>query len=144
MDIKNFLSPEQQGQIEAAISQAEEKTNGEIRVHISSGFDGDILDAAVAVFDKLDMDKTDARNAVLIYICPTKKEFAILGDEGINSKVSSDFWDATRDEMLKEFKKGDFAQGIINGVLKAGKSLSEYFPYTGHKNELQNHISFDD
>ncbi len=144
MDIKNFLSQAEQQAIEDAIRQAEQKTNGEIRVHLTHDFEGDILDAAVAIFDQLGMEKTKARNGVLIYICPGKKEFAILGDEGINSKVKADFWDATRDEMLLEFKKGDFAQGIVNGVLRAGKSLQEYFPFTGQKNELENHISFDE
>lgn len=143
--ISDFLTKEEIDRIESAIVRAEQVSSGEIRVHITTKQEyEDILLAAVDTFADLGMDKTAERNGVLIYICPVRKEFAIIGDEGINTLVGQDFWDATRDVMLTEFKKGRFADGIIAGVKQAGESLAKYFP--GKKssiNELPNHISYD-
>ncbi|MFN4298374.1 MAG: TPM domain-containing protein [Thermaurantimonas sp.] len=143
--LSDFLSPEEVERIEKAIEEAERVTSGEIRIHITSKQDYDeILLAAVDKFAELGMDNTQERNGVLIFICPVRKEFAIIGDEGINRVVGQDFWDATRDVMLAEFKKGRFADGIIRGVKQAGESLAKFFP--GKKsgvNELPNHISYD-
>ncbi|GCD77820.1 hypothetical protein JCM31826_13020 [Thermaurantimonas aggregans] len=143
--LSDFLTSEEIERIEKAIEEAECVTSGEIRIHITSKHDyDDILLAAVDKFAELGMDNTQEHNGVLIFICPARKEFAIIGDEGINRLVGQDFWDATRDVMLAEFKKGLFANGIIKGVKQAGESLAKFFP--GKKssvNELPNHISYD-
>lgn len=143
--LDNFLTADEIDRIEKAIVQAENVSSGEIRVHISSNQNyEDILLAALDKFKDLGMDKTHMRNGVLIFICPVRKEFAIIGDEGINEVVGQNFWDSTRDVMLAEFKKGRFADGIIAGVQQAGESLAKYFP--GKKdniNELPNHVSYD-
>jgi len=88
------------------------------------------------------MDTTRLRNGVLIYLAINDRNFVIFGDEGINNVVSDDFWDSTRDVMLTHFKKGDFKQGLIEGILKAGKQLETHFPWDDmDKNELPNKIS---
>ena len=143
--LTEFLTTDEINLIENAITEAERVTSGEIRIHITTRQDYDeILLAAVDKFSDLGMDKTLERNGVLIFICPVRKEFAIVGDEGINKVVGQDFWDSTRDVMLAEFKSGRFAEGIIAGVRQAGESLAMYFP--GKKNsinQLPNHISYD-
>jgi uncharacterized membrane protein len=68
--------------------------------------------------------------------------FAICGDEGINSLVASDFWDCTRDIMQEQFRKGNFKQGLIDGITRVGERLITYFPrQEGDSNELTNQIS---
>ena len=52
-----------------------------------------------------------------------------MGDKGINDLVEDDFWDCTKDVMLKHFKEGDFKTGIVEGVLRSGEVLKEYFPW---------------
>jgi uncharacterized membrane protein len=43
--------------------------------------------------------------------------------------------------MVSHFKKGDFKQGLIEGISKAGNQL-KIFPYQeGDTNELSNEIS---
>ncbi|MFN3952330.1 MAG: TPM domain-containing protein [Thermaurantimonas sp.] len=143
--LTEFLTTNEINRIESTIAEAEKVTSGEIRIHITTNQNyEDILLAAVDKFADLGMDKTRERNGVLIFICPVRKEFAIIGDEGINKVVGQDFWDSTRDVMLAEFKSGRFAEGIIAGVREAGASLARFFP--GKKNtvnELPNHISYD-
>jgi uncharacterized membrane protein len=94
------------------------------------------------VFEKLKMHETDLRNGVLFYVATESKKFAIIGDKGINEKVAADFWDCTKDIMLSHFKNGNFKQGLIDGVLRAGEQLKKHFPYQSDDiNELSNEIS---
>jgi uncharacterized membrane protein len=69
---------------------------------------------------------------------------AIIGDEGINSVVPTDFWESTKNELIFRFKRNEFAQGIIDAVNEAGKQLQQYFPVkSDDKNELSNEITME-
>lgn len=143
MNAKSFFSTEQQRQIVEAIKTAELNTSGEIRVHVENHCKGDILDRSVMVFNTLKMDKTAARNGVLIYLAVTDKKFAIIGDEGINVLVEHDFWNDVKDEMSRHFREGDFTGGVVNGILRVGEKLKAFFPYQNDDvNELPDDISF--
>lgn len=142
-NIKEFLHAEEQKEIITAIQQAERNTSGEIRVHIEKTPSKDVFDHAAEIFDFLEMENTLERNGVLLYVAIDTRELVILGDIGINDVVPSGFWETTKDAIISEFKKGDYKQGLINGVLSAGKQLTEHFPYKpGGGNELSDEISF--
>ncbi|MFN8241897.1 MAG: TPM domain-containing protein, partial [Bacteroidales bacterium] len=106
MNASTFFTDEQKSRIKSAISEAEEATSGEIRVHIETSCTGEVLDRAAWIFKKLGMHKTDLRNGVLFYLAVKDRKFAVIGDAGINSKVSEGFWDCIKDLMQKEFKEG--------------------------------------
>ena len=143
MGVKNFLTKEQQSAIVQAIVDAEKATSGEIRVHIESSCKGDVLDNATHVFKKLNMHKTALRNGVLIYLAVNNRKFAILGDAGIHAKVPEGFWDQIKETMAACFAKGDFTNGLTQGILMAGDKLKAYFPLAiNDTNELPNEISF--
>lgn len=140
---KDYLNSEDQARIISAIEKAELNTSGEIRVHIESKCKEDILDHAAFIFEKLEMHKTDQRNAILFYIAITDHKFAVIGDAGIHEKVGDDFWESVKNEMTSFFKEGKLADGLIGGIEKAGNELKSYFPYQSNdKNELDNEISF--
>ncbi|MCY2685896.1 TPM domain-containing protein [Salinimicrobium sp. TH3] len=140
--IEEFLNEEQEAEVVAAIRKAESRTSGEIRVHIEKTSKGNIWDRAMEVFHLLKMDNTKEDNGVLIYVAIDDRQFVIYGDKGINKVVPKDFWETTKDAIASSFKKGDFKQGLIDGILMAGKELQEHFPWSeGDKNELSNKIS---
>ena len=140
--VEDFLTKEEEQEIVEAIRMAEKETSGEIRVHIEKTTSIDAFDRAMEVFHLLEMDKTQLKNGVLIYVAVKDKTFVICGDQGINEVVSNDFWDSTKEIMVSHFKKGDFKQGLIEGISKAGNKLKLYFPYQqGDTNELSNEIS---
>ncbi len=140
--VEDFLTQEQEQQIVAAIRRAEKSTSGEIRVHIEKHTDLDILDRTKEVFHWLKMDNTIQRNGVLIYVAVEDHKFAIYGDQGIHEVVSQNFWESTKNSILKQFKDGNFTQGLIDGVLLAGEQLQGYFPWDhGDINELPDEIS---
>lgn len=140
--VEDFLSEKEEQEIVNAIQLAEKETSGEIRVHIEKTTSKDAFDRALEVFQLLQMHNTELKNGVLIYLAVEDKSLVICGDEGINDVVELDFWDSTRDLMLAHFKQGNFTQGLIDGILKAGEQLKLYFPYQeGDVNELSNEIS---
>ncbi|NQX99129.1 MAG: TPM domain-containing protein, partial [Flavobacteriales bacterium] len=81
---RDLFTQEQQNLIVAAVKEAELNTSGEIKVHIERKCKEDVLDHAAFMFDKLEMQKTELRNGVLIYLAVEDKKLAILGDAGIN------------------------------------------------------------
>jgi len=140
---KDLFTAEQKQQIVAAIREAEKNTSGEIRVHIDKKCKEDVLDRAAYMFDALDMQKTALRNGVVIYLATEDRQFAILGDAGINQKVPVGFWDGVRDLMISNFKQGKFTEGLSEGIKLAGEQLKKHFPHqTNDKNELADDISF--
>jgi uncharacterized membrane protein len=144
MKASSFFTKEQQAQILASVREAEKETSGEIRVHIETSFEGDVLDRAAWVFNKLGMHKTAERNGVLFYLAVSNRKFAIIGDAGINSKVPSGFWDEISNLLMKRFKENKFTEGLSEGIILAGKQLQTHFPYRKDDvNELSDEISFD-
>jgi uncharacterized membrane protein len=144
MKASSFFSKEQQAQILASVREAEKETSGEIRVHIESKLNGDLLDRAAWLFKKLGMDKTAERNGVLFYLAVSDRKFAILGDAGINAKVPAGFWDDISELMTKNFKEGKFTEGLSEGIIMAGEHLKLHFPHRPDDvNELSDEISFN-
>jgi uncharacterized membrane protein len=137
-----LLTPEDEREIVEAIRMAEKNTSGEIRVHIEKTTSMDAYERAMDVFHELKMDETELKNGVLIYLAVDDHHFVICGDQGINDVVQDDFWNCTRDLMIVQFKTGNFKQGLIDGITRAGEQLQSYFPWLeGDTNELSNEIS---
>ena len=140
--VEDFLSVEEEQEIISAIRIAEKNTSGEIRVHIEASSKIDPYKRALEVFFLLKMNNTKEENAVLIYVAVNDKKFVVYGDKGIDAVVPADFWNTTKDAMQHHFKDGNFKQGIVDGILKAGQELKEHFPWQiDDENELSNEIS---
>lgn len=143
--MKDTITPEDEQRIVAAIQEAEKNTSGEIRVHIENSCTIPVLDRATQVFAYLHMHQTKLRNGVLFYVALESRQFAVLGDGGINAVVPPNFWNEVTSLVIGYFKSGKYAEGLTKGVLMAGEQLKAYFPYSGDEtdvNELKNDISF--
>ncbi|MGJ8667346.1 MAG: TPM domain-containing protein [Patiriisocius sp.] len=140
--VEDFLTAEDEANIINAIRVAEGNTSGEIRVHLEATSELDPFERAAEVFDFLHMNNTKHSNGVLIYVAVEDRTLVIMGDKGINDKVSQDFWESTKDIIINHFKKGNITQGLVDGIIKAGEQLKKYFPYKANdKNELPDDIS---
>lgn len=138
------ISESEKKAIQEAIREAEKLTSGEIRVHIDKSCRGEPLKRAIEVFNKLKMHATKERNGVLIYLSFNDRKLAILGDEGIDKKVAADFWDSTKEELIRDFKNQQFIPGIIKSINEVGIRLKEYFPHQADDiDELSNEITLD-
>lgn len=140
---KNFFTAEQQQEIIHAIRDAEMHTSGEIRLHLEESCGNDVVERAAVIFQKLNMHKTALRNGVLIYVAVKDRQFAIIGDVGINEEVPEDFWDNIKEDMLVHFKQGQFVEGLKIAIETSGIELKQYFPRTADDvNEMSDEISF--
>ena len=63
------------------------------------------MERALEVFDELEMHKTAAQNAVLIYVGYKIIFVAIVGDKGIHQFVDVAYWQLQCDLMIEQFKQ---------------------------------------
>jgi len=144
MKASDFFTIEQHAQIRSAIKKAEENTSGEIRLHIETKLNGDVLDRAAWIFKKIGMHTTEARNGVLLYLAVSDKKFAVIGDQGINRKVNKEFWDDAKEIIQKHFREERYSDGLAEAILLIGQQLKDHFPHQKDDvNELSNDISYD-
>lgn len=143
MSVDGKFTEAERLKITGAIAKAEKNTSGEIRLFVEADCGENVLDRAAFIFRELKMHKTKDRNGVLFYLAMESRQFAILGDTGINSKVPTDFWYEIKMAMQNHFTEGDFVHGLSNGVRLTGEALQQHFPYhKDDKNELSNEIVF--
>ena len=142
---KTFFTDAEKQRIVEAIRKAEQRTSGEVRVYVESrNAYMDPMDRAAEIFYKLKMDKTDERNAVLLYVAIKDKELARFGEEGIYNATGAEYWNAAVRNMLLEIKAHDIIGGMVHCISSVGEVLHEKFPYNklDDKNELPDEIVF--
>lgn len=140
-----YISHSDNSRIVDAIRTAETRTSGEVRVFFESRCRFvNPIDRAAEVFFGLQMDRTDHRNGVLVYVAFKDRQFAIFADEGIYREMGTDYWNAEAGKMLSSFAKNDYVEGIITVIHDIGEALQSHFPYDqkGDKNELPDDIVF--
>ena len=73
-----FLTKEEEKTIIAAIKEAENNTSGEVRVHIEDRCKADDpINRAMEVFAELNMQETELKNGVIIYVATKDHKMAI-------------------------------------------------------------------
>jgi len=143
---KNILTGKEMSNIASVISEVEKETIGEIRVNIqkTKSFAErklSVYDLAVKKFFELGMDKTKDKTGVLIFLLLSDKKFQIIGDEGINKRVSKEFWDVLAIKMAEYFRNNKFVEGINHTIKEVGIVLKKEFPMkSGDTNELSNDV----
>jgi uncharacterized membrane protein len=143
---KAVLDKVAQQRVVDCIKEAESKTSGEIRVFIEHHCSYmDPLDRAKEVFANLSMEKTSAKNAVIIYIAHSDRQFALFGDTAIYEKAGGpEFWKKAAEKLTGHLKKNELVGGLCNCINELGAALATHFPYdpSVKKNELPDEIVF--
>ena len=141
-NVESFLTVAQEKNIVHAIQEAEKGTSGEIRVHIENKTKKPALVRAKEVFLSLKMDKTAQRNGILFYIATESRQFAIIGDEGIDQVIPKSFWDDEKALVTGLFAQNKNEEALVKGITKVGEKLKQFFPYQSDDvNELSDAIS---
>lgn len=144
MKTSEFISQLDEKRIVEAIRQAESLTSGEIRVFISRRRIANAMDAAQAHFRRLGMNQTKHRNAVLIFIAPRARKFAVIGDEAIHRCVGDVVWWHVVSGMEHFLKTGHGTEAVLSAVQEVGRALARHFPADGERgNELPDQIAKD-
>lgn len=117
-----------QAQVVAAIAAAEARTSGQIKVHVEASCGGDALARATALLHSLGLTATRHRNAVLVYLAPRDRKFAIVGDEGIHARGGAPLWERARAAMAEGLGRGSLGDGLVAAVAAVGAALAAEFP----------------
>ena len=142
---KEFFTDEEKQNIVDAVRNAEQRTSGEVRVFVESHCRYvNAIDRAVEIFENLQMQNTEQRNATLVYVAIKDRQLAVFGDEGIHQKVGNEYWANEVMKMINAFNRDNIAEGIRQCVLNIGEALALHFPYNRNtdKNELPDDIVF--
>ncbi len=112
-----------------AIGEAEAGTTGEIHVRLSKRlFERDPLQRAQNLFRKLDLGRTQHRNAVLIYVNLRRRKFAVLGDEGMHKAVGPLYWNELARELKQALLSTHPEVAIAHAVRHVGEVMRKHFP----------------
>ncbi len=144
--IYEYFSDDDFLRISKKVKETEKLTAGEIRISVKdeiafSEKKKSVKDLAETEFYKLGMNETRDKTGILIFLLLTEKKFYILADEGINEKVEQSVWDEIRDRMQRQFKTGNYLEGILSAIEEIGKILAQFFPIKpDDTNELSNKV----
>jgi uncharacterized membrane protein len=146
MQANSFLGTLDHERIVKAIEDAEARSRGEVRVHVSRQAVAEAQPAAARQFEALGMTRTAERNGVLLFVAPVSQTFAVIGDEGIHARCGPDFWKDVAAAMETDFRAGRYTDGIVKGVARVGEALATHFPReegTPDTNELSDEVTED-
>jgi uncharacterized membrane protein len=129
--------------IEQAIAESEREHSGEIRFAVEPALDTRPLlagqsarERALEVFALLRLWDTDERNGVLIYLLLADRDIEIVADRGLNVVQAAE-WEAICKSMEQALRRGEFREGVMDGVHAVSGLLARHFPRrAGDRNEL--------
>ncbi len=128
MKSNHFISHLQHEQIVEAIRKTERRTTGEVHVFVSHMTASDPLAAARMQFESMGMHRTPGRNAVLIFVAPRSRTFAVIGDQAVHQRVGDATWQTLVATMAEHFRNEKYMAAIVHGIERAGELLAEHFP----------------
>jgi len=100
--------------------------------------------AALSAFHRYGIHRTKHKTGILIYVSLMERMVVVLGDEGINSKVSESEWRNAVSIIIKGIKDGDVEQGVVNGIESCRELLKTHFPVASDDiNELPNNVIYE-
>lgn len=144
--LKDYLSEKELDEITSVIAEIEKKTSGELKLCIKRkrGYledDYTARELALNEFFNLKIHETADKTGILFFLIMEERKFEIIADEGINSKVSQNYWDELAGEMKAKFSQNHYSEGLINSIRKAGEILIREFPVKdGDVNELSDEV----
>ncbi len=88
---------------------------------------------------------TKGQTAVLIFVSLEEGQAAVVADKLIASKLPAAYWDKPHAMIMRGFKAGAHAEGIIEAIQEIGNQLASHFPrQSDDANELPNRPSILD
>ncbi len=144
--IYKYLNEDELKSIADKIGEIEKTTSGELVITIKekrSWLERKKSVRALAENEFIDAKIAQTKDAtgILIFIVIGAKEFCILADKNINSKVKQSVWDEIISNMSMHFKQENFCSGILEGINRTGKILEAHFPIQPDDvNELPNEV----
>ncbi|WP_395731943.1 TPM domain-containing protein [Prosthecobacter sp.] len=144
MNANQFIATIVDEQVIRAIQSAEARSSGELRVFVTDKSVEHPISEAWKTFERLNMRGTAQRNAVLIFVAPQARKFAIVADEGIHHFCKEAFWNQLAHQLSEGFKAGDYTGSLVRLIDDIGQALAVHFPrLENDANELPDEVLRD-
>ena len=101
-------------------------------------------DLAYRVFLQEGVFQTKDRTGMLLFMSFLEREAVILGDEGINKKVSPEIWEGILINLTSRMKRGNKKDAIIHTIQSMGNLLKQIPIQASDKNELRDDLRVGD
>ena len=147
-DARRAVSPELVARLGQYVSASEARHSGEVRICVESALpssyiwrDASPRQRAITLFGKLRVWDTERNNGVLIYLLLAENAIEIVADRALNSKVSTQEWQAITASMATAFQARRFEDGLTQALQEVSALLVQHFPLATdeqHRNELPN------
>jgi putative membrane protein len=124
-DLHRFVD---RNRVRAAIRRAESSTHAAIAVKISAHVDGDVHAAAMAELQARARSRKRGQVAVVFFVAPSRREFAVVGDASAHERLGQETWDAIVALVQEHFRAGDPTAGLVAGIEEIGRRLAHHFP----------------
>ncbi|MCC5814490.1 MAG: TPM domain-containing protein [Leptospira sp.] len=144
--VKKYFPAKSMERITAVISDSEKRHDAEIVFAIEpsippfaalKGYSA--RERSIDVFSNLRVWDTEANNGVMIYLLLADHDIEIVADRGVNRLAGAEYWEDVCHKMEERFRKGEFLEGVIEGIETITKLLEVHYPKTkGNANELPN------
>jgi len=101
-------------------------------------------DVAYRIFLQEGVFRTKERTGMLLFMSFLEREAVILGDEGINKKVSPEIWEGILISLTSRMKRGNKVDAIIQTIQSMGNLLKQFPIQASDKNELRDDLRIGD
>jgi putative membrane protein len=103
-----------------------------------------VRDHAVRLFYDKGLHRTKHETGVLIHISILERKVWILGDRGINEKISKHFWNDQSRALSRGIAESRSGEAACEVIERCGQELARHFPIGKHdKNELPDDVISD-
>jgi putative membrane protein len=100
-----------------------------------------VRERALAAFYEKGLYRTEGETGVLIFISLLERKVWILGDRGINEKITPAHWQALAGELASGIRSGRGADALCQVISGCGSLLASHFPRRpDDRNELSDEI----
>ena len=114
--------------VNEAIERLQTITDAPFVFSVAPYFWGNVRRTAEQAFRRHRLDRTAKRNAVLLFIVPSRREFVLIGDIGAHEKLGQGVWESVVADVEAHFCKSDPTAGVIHAISEVGKRLAGFFP----------------
>jgi len=100
-----------------------------------------VRERAIRAFYEKGLFRTRDETGILIFISLLEHKVWILGDRGIDRKISLETWQVLARELSAGIREGHAREALLSVIDKCGKLLAEHFPKKhDDTNELANEM----
>lgn len=101
----------------------------------------EVVERAQLEFYWKNIQRTEERTGILIFLSLMERQCVVLADKGISSKLPRETWDGIVKTVVDGIKKNQASEGLIEAIQKCGVILAEHFPARdANPNELPNQL----